>query len=206
MVDKIEQFMDKAARIGTCHRKTKETDIALSVNLDGEGKSQIDTGIGFFDHMLTAMAVHGSFDLSVAAKGDLEVDGHHTVEDCGICLGQALKDALGDRSGIARFGSMLLPMDEALAQVVLDISGRPFLKYNAVFASPVMGAYDTSLTREFFQAVAASSGMTLHIRLLEGENSHHATEAIFKAFAHALKQAVALSGRDTALSSKGALA
>lgn len=192
-------------RTGSCQRKTKETDVALTLGLDGEGRYQIDTGIGFFDHMLTAFAVHGSFDLSLKAKGDLQVDGHHTVEDCGICLGLALKEALGDKSGIARYGSMLLPMDEALAQVAIDISGRPYFKYDAVFTSPRIGQYDTSLTREFYQALASSSGMTLHIRLLEGENDHHATEAIYKAFAHALRQAVAPSASGAALSSKGVL-
>jgi imidazoleglycerol-phosphate dehydratase len=199
-------LVDKVARTGSYSRKTKETDITISLALDGTGKAEISTGIGFFDHMLTALAVHGGFDLSLAAKGDLEVDGHHTVEDCGICLGQALKEALGDRAGIARFGSMLLPMDEALAQVAVDLSGRPYFKYNAEFVQPMTGDYDTSLTREFFQAVATHSGMTLHIRLLEGENDHHATEAIYKAFAHALKQAVSTDGRDEVLSSKGVLA
>jgi len=197
--------VNEATRIGTCNRKTKETDISLSLRLDGKGTATGNTGIGFFDHMLTALAVHGSFDLTLTVRGDLEVDGHHTVEDCGICLGQALKEALGDRSGIARFGSMLLPMDEALAQVALDLSGRPYLKYDAALSNPMIGGYDTSLTKEFFQAVAASSGMTLHIRLLEGENDHHATEAIYKAFAHALKQAVSLREQNAPHSSKGVL-
>ena len=196
---------DRPERKSVCTRTTKETAITLELNIDGEGRSDIRTGIGFFDHMLTALAVHGSLDIALAAQGDLEVDGHHTVEDCGIVLGQALKEALGDRSGIARFGSMLLPMDDALAQVALDISGRPYCKYSAAFAEPMIGDYDAGLTKEFFQALAFNAGITLHIRLLEGENGHHACEAIFKAFAHALRQAVALRGQETALSSKGVL-
>ena len=192
-------------RAGAIKRKTAETDITLSLSLDGEGKHEIETGIGFFDHMLVALAVHASLDLSITAKGDLAVDGHHTVEDCGICLGQALKEALGDKGGIARYGSMLLPMDEALASAALDVSGRPYLKYDAVFANQWVGGYDTSLTKEFFQALANHAGITLHLRLLEGENSHHSTEALFKAFAHALKQAVAPRDMGAALSSKGTL-
>ena len=193
-------------RFGTCKRKTKETDISVSLRIDGEGKYDIRTGIGFFDHMLTALAVHSAMDIELAAVGDLEVDGHHTVEDCGIALGSALKEALGDKAGITRYGSMLLPMDDALAQVTLDLSGRPYLRYNATFAEQRIGDYDASLTREFFQALAFSAGITLHIRLLDGENGHHACEAIYKAFAHALKQAVAVTGGQSPLSSKGVLA
>ena len=193
----------KPERKSAVKRTTKETSISLDLNLDGEGKYKIDTGIGFFDHMLTAMTVHGSLDLSLTAKGDLEVDGHHTVEDCGIVIGQALNEALGDKAGIARFGGMLLPMDDALAQVAMDISGRPYLKFDAAFSGEMTGAYDVSLTREFFQALSGAAGITLHIRLLEGENDHHSTEAIFKAFAHALKQAVARRDQQSALSSKG---
>ena len=200
------EMTGRPARKGSCARKTKETDITIELSLDGSGKSDIHTGIGFFDHMLTALTVHGSLDLTLSAKGDLEVDGHHTVEDCGIVFGQALKEALGDKSGIARFGSMLLPMDEALAQVALDISGRPFLKYDAAFSGQMVGDYDASLTKEFFQALATAAGLTLHIRLLEGENDHHSCEAIYKAFAHALRQAVAPREQQTALSSKGVLA
>jgi len=155
--------------------------------------------------MLTAVALHGSFDLSVSITGDLEVDGHHTVEDCGIVLGQAIKEALGDKAGIARFGAMYIPMDEALAHTVLDLSGRPFLAYNAVFSEASCGAYDLCLTREFFQALSYSAGLTLHIRLLTCENGHHGTEAIFKSFAHALRQAVSSRGSETVLSSKGVL-
>lgn len=198
--------MEKQGRTGRCLRKTKETDIAVEVNLDGGGKADISTGIGFFDHMLTALAVHSSMDLAVKAMGDIQVDGHHTVEDCGIALGQALKEALGDKTGISRFGQMLLPMDEALAQVALDISGRPYLVFKAAFANQMIGSYDTCLTKEFFQALAVSAGLTLHIRLLEGENDHHGCEAIFKAFAHSLKQAAALTGAKEVLSSKGVLA
>ena len=196
---------DKPARKSAYKRTTKETDIRLELNLDGEGISDIHSGIGFFDHMLTALAVHGSLDMAFHVKGDLEVDGHHTVEDCGIVFGCALREALGDRAGIARYGGVLLPMDDALAQVALDAGGRPFLKFNAAFANPSVGSFDLSLTKEFFYALVYSAGITLHIRLLEAENDHHACEAIFKAFAHALKQAVAYDGRDAALSSKGTL-
>ena len=197
--------MKKEGRVSSCKRKTKETDIELTLNIDGEGKVKINTGIGFFDHMLTALAVHGSLDLSLSVKGDLEVDGHHTVEDCGIVLGQAIKEALGDRSGIARYGGMLVPMDESLAQVALDISGRPYLKYDAVFVNQTIGNYDTCLTKEFYAGLVSASGITLHIRLLDGGNDHHSTEAIYKAFAHALRQAAAPRGYSTALSSKGVL-
>jgi len=197
--------MSKIERKSARARKTKETDIELTLNLDGAGIYKIDTGIGFFDHMLTALTVHGALDLSLSAKGDLNVDGHHTVEDCGIVFGQALGEALGDRSGIARYGSMLLPMDDALARVVLDISGRPYLMYDAEFADRMIGGFDPCLTREFFQGLVSASGITLHIRLLEGDNGHHCCEAIFKAFAHALRQAVAPGAPDKALSSKGTL-
>ncbi len=198
--------MEKQERTGRCLRKTKETDIAAAVNIDGRGQADISTGIGFFDHMLTALAVHSSIDLSLRAVGDIQVDGHHTVEDCGIALGQALKEALGDKAGINRFGQMLLPMDDALAQVALDISGRPYLVFKAAFTNQLIGSYDTCLTKEFFQGLAVSAGITLHIRLLEGENDHHACEAIFKAFAHSLKQAMTLNGAKEVLSSKGVLA
>ena len=186
-------------------RTTKETDIALELSIDGSGTYEISTGIGFFDHMLTALAVHGALDMRLLAEGDLQVDGHHTIEDCGIVLGQGIQESLGDKVGIARYGSMLLPMDDALALVALDLSGRPYLKFDAVFPQPWIGTYDTALTKEFFQALAYHGGMTLHIRLMEGENSHHACEAIFKAFAHAFRQAVAIRGQDGPLSSKGVL-
>ena len=196
---------EKRTRQSTCERKTKETDIQLQLLLDGVGKHDIHTGIGFFDHMLTAFAVHASLDMHLKAAGDLDVDMHHTVEDCGILLGQAIKEALGDKAGIARFGYMVLPMDDALARVALDLSGRPFLKYDALFPQALIGEYDASLTKEFFQALAFHGGVTLHIRLLEGENSHHACEAIFKAFAHAFKQAIAFGSQEAVLSSKGVL-
>jgi imidazoleglycerol-phosphate dehydratase len=198
----VEALHDRMCR---CKRKTGETEILLELNLDGEGTVEIDTGIGFFDHMLHALGVHGSLDLSVHCSGDIEVDGHHSVEDCGIVFGHALKEILGDRAGIARFGCMLLPMVDSLAMVALDISGRPFLKYDAVFTNQAVGGFDTCLTKEFFQSLAFSAGITLHMRLLEGENDHHSCEAIFKAFAHALKQAVALRSQSTALSTKGVL-
>ncbi|MCL1804853.1 MAG: imidazoleglycerol-phosphate dehydratase HisB [Clostridiales bacterium] len=197
--------MKKTERTAACKRKTKETDVDLVLNLDGAGTFNIDTGIGFFDHMLAAMAVHASLDLNVSVKGDLEVDGHHTVEDCGIVLGQALKEALGDFGGIARFGSMLLPMDDALARVALDAGGRPYLKFDAAFANPSVGGFDTCLAREFFRGLVSAAGMTLHIRLLEGENDHHSCEAIFKAFGHALRQAAAPVQGQGILSSKGVL-
>ena len=193
------------ARAGACKRKTKETDVNVSLCIDGEGKFDIHTGIGFFDHMLTALAVHGGMDLALTAAGDLEVDGHHTVEDSGIALGLALKEALGDKAGIARYGDMLLPMDDALALVALDLSGRPYLRFDAVFANPSIGAYDACLTKEFFQALAYSAGLTLHIQLMTAENDHHATEAIFKAFAHALRKAASATAGQAPLSSKGVL-
>jgi len=202
---KIGAVAGTEVRKSKCSRATKETTISLELNLDGEGLSDIRTGIGFFDHMLTAMAVHGALDLTLKAEGDLQVDGHHTVEDCGIVFGQALREALGDKVGIARYGSMLLPMDGSLAQVALDISGRPFLKFDADFQWERTGDFDTSLTKEFFQALAFAAGITLHIRLLAGDNDHHSCEAICKAFAHALKMAIAYSGQRQILSSKGVL-
>jgi imidazoleglycerol-phosphate dehydratase len=197
--------VEKLERKGRCLRKTKETDIAVEVSLGGPGRADIHTGIGFFDHMLTALALHGGLDLSLRAAGDIRVDGHHTVEDCGIALGQAIKEALGDKAGVNRFGHMLLPMDDALAQVALDLSGRPYLVFKAAFVNPMIGGYDTCLTKEFFQGLAFAAGITLHIRLLDGENDHHSCEAIFKAFGHALKQAAAFSGGKEVLSAKGVL-
>lgn len=171
-------------------RRTSETDIGLSLSLDGSGACDIHTGIGFFDHMLTAFAVHGGFDLTLASRGDLHVDCHHTVEDTGICLGQALAKALGDKSGIARYGSFFVPMDEALAFCALDISGRPYCAFDAAFSYARVGDMDTQMVAEFFRAMATHAGLTLHIRLLYGENDHHKAEAIFKAVGHALKAAV----------------
>lgn len=189
-------------RTATCNRKTKETDVSVRLDLDG-GPADISTGIGFFDHMLEAFAVHGGFGLTVNVKGDLRVDGHHTVEDTGIVLGEALAEALGDKSGIARFGSFLLPMDESLALAAVDVSGRPFLVFDANFPEERVGEYDTCLTPEFFRAFAFHAGITLHLKIEYGANSHHMIEALFKAAAHALRLAVA--PRDGVLSTKGTL-
>lgn len=191
-------------RTAEIKRKTKETDIEVFVKLDGEGKVSINTGIGFFDHMLTAFGVHSGIDLQVDVTGDLYVDGHHTVEDTGIVLGQAFAKALGDKAGIARYGSAFVPMDEALGFCALDISGRPFLAFNAEFNDDRIGEYDTCLTEEFFRAFAFNSGITLHIRKEYGKNDHHVAEAIFKAVAHALKEAMEIKG-DKILSTKGVL-
>ena len=185
-------------------RRTNETDVNISINLDGEGKSDIVTGIGFFDHMLTLFAAHGHFDLRVRCDGDLTVDGHHSVEDIGIVLGQTVKKALGDKRGIARYGSMQLPMDETLAMVVIDISGRPFLVYDGGSLSPMIGEYDTELTEEFLRAFAFNAGITLHAKILYGTNSHHKIEAIFKAMGHALAKAVVINGA-TIPSTKGVI-
>ena len=185
-------------------RKTRETDISVALSLDG-GRTDIQTGIGFFDHMLTAFAVHGGFGLTVQAKGDLEVDCHHTIEDTGIVIGKALDKALGDKSGISRFGSFYVPMDEALGFCSLDISGRPFLVFDAEFPEERIGGYDTCMTEEFMRAFAYNSGITLHLKALYGKNSHHIAEALYKALGHALKEAVELSGDAMPLSTKGVL-
>lgn len=186
-------------------RTTKETDISVTLNLDGGGKADIDTGIGFFDHMLTALAVHGGFGLKISCKGDLNVDGHHSVEDVGICLGKAFSEALGDKSGIMRFGSAYVPMDEALGFCALDISNRPFLVFNVEFTNERIGDYDTCLTEEFMRAFAFNAGITLHLRAEYGKNDHHITEALFKALAYALKQSVKLNLDGSAASTKGIL-
>ena len=191
------------ARIGEVTRTTKETDITVKIDLDG-GEVKTDSGIGFLDHMLTAMGVHGGFGLTVTCKGDLEVDGHHTTEDIGIALGQAFAQAVGDKKGIARYGSFYIPMDEALAFCSLDISGRPFLVFDAAFPQWRCGEFDCCLTEEFFRAFAVNAGVTLHIRSVYGKNSHHIIEAIFKAVAHALKAAVRIEYEGT-LSTKGVL-
>lgn len=177
-------------RIGTCTRKTKETDIGLTINLDGQGINQIDTGIPFFDHMLDGFARHGLFDLNVKVTGDLEVDSHHTIEDTGIVLGQAIAEALGDKAGIKRYGYFILPMDEVLALSAVDLSGRPYLKYDAEFTMPALGALDTEMVREFFYAVSYSAAMNLHLKIMEPGNNHHMAEALFKAFGKALDMAV----------------
>ena len=176
-------------RIGNCIRKTKETDIAITINLDGQGKNQIDTGIPCFDHMLNGFARHGLFDLDVKVVGDLEVDCHHTVEDTGIVLGQAIAEALGDKAGIKRYGSFLLPMDETLALCAIDLSGRPYLNFQAEFPTEHIGGLDTEMIKEFFYAVSYSAAMNLHLKIMDGGNSHHMAEALFKAFGKALDAA-----------------
>ena len=193
------------ARNAEIKRTTKETDIKIILVLDGNGIANINTGIGFFNHMLTAFAVHGGFDLTVNCKGDLNVDGHHTVEDVGICLGKAFSEALGDKSGIMRYGSAFIPMDEALGFCALDISARPFLVFDAVFSGESIGDYDTCLTEEFMRAFAFNAGITLHLRNEYGKNDHHITEALFKSLAHAVKQAVCINENGEALSSKGVI-
>ena len=196
----------KKARRAEIERKTAETQISIKLNLDGEGTCDIATGIGFLDHMLTLLAKHSFMDLTVKAKGDLEVDSHHTVEDIGIVLGEALQEALGDKSGIHRYGNCFIPMDETLAQVCLDFSGRPFLVFGAEIPKIRLGNYDTEMTEEFFRAVAMHCGLTLHIRVLYGSNVHHIIEAIFKAFARAVAEAAAVDLRvKGVMSSKGVL-
>jgi len=177
------------AREGKITRSTKETQIELTLNLDGRGKSSAFTGIGFFDHMLNHLARHSGWDLTVQAKGDLEVDAHHTVEDVGLCLGAAIKDALSDKAGVQRFAGTSVPMDETLANASVDISGRPMLVYNVNYPSGKIGDFDVELVREFFRAVVNTAGITLHVNVLYGANNHHIAEAIFKATAQALGQA-----------------
>lgn len=184
-------------------RKTKETDITIKLDLDG-GNADISTGIGFFDHMLTAFAVHGGMGLTVNAAGDLQVDGHHTVEDVGIVLGKAFKEAIGDMKGIARYGTAFIPMDEALGFASIDISGRPFLVFNAEFSDDRIGEFDTCLAEEFFRAFAFNAEVTLHLKCEYGKNDHHISEALFKAAAHAIKAAKTVSGNEI-LSTKGVL-
>ena len=187
-------------------RTTAETSVRVSVNLDGVGDSKIETGVGFFDHMLTLFAKHGGFDLAVKCKGDLAVDGHHSIEDVGIVLGEAVKEALGDKAGIARYGSFYIPMDEALAFVAVDISGRPYLVYEGGEMAPMVGDFDTELTEEFLRAFAFNAGLTLHTRVLYGNNTHHKIEALFKALGHALAIAVRKDGSvKGVLSTKGVL-
>ena len=187
-------------------RRTTETDITLKLDLDGHGVADVVTGIGFLDHMLALFAHHGGFDLTVRAGGDLHVDGHHTVEDIGLALGQALREAVGDKRGIRRYGSFLLPMDEALAMVALDLSGRPYFAHDLQLAGVRIGEFDADLTPHFFRSLATQSGMTLHVRLLAGSDAHHIVEAVFKAFARALSQACERHGRDDEVpSTKGIL-
>ena len=192
-------------RTGKVTRTTRETDIKIKVTLDGKGTANIDTGIGFFDHMLTALSVHSGISMDINVKGDLHVDGHHTVEDTGIALGQALAAALGDKSGIKRYGTFYIPMDESLAMTSLDISNRPFLVFNAEFTNQSCGGYDVCLTEEFFRAFAFNAGITMHINLMYGSNDHHKCEAIYKSCAHALKEAVEFTESGKTLSTKGVL-
>jgi len=198
--------MGNTSRTGTIHRKTKETDIELKLKLDGQGTTSIHSGVSFMDHMLTLFGVHGFFDLDIKGAGDTEVDDHHTVEDLGICLGQAFKQALGDFSGICRYGFSVIPMDEALAQVAVDISNRPYLHYDAAIKDQKVGTFDTALAKEFLRALSLHAGLTLHVSVFHGDNTHHIIEAVFKALGRALGQAVSPESRTTGpLSSKGSL-
>jgi len=194
------------SRTSTIKRHTKETDIEIVLNLDGAGRSEIRTGVGFFDHMLPHLSKHSRWDLTVNAKGDLEVDDHHTVEDVGLCIGSALKEALGDKSGLKRFSSASVPMDETLANVAVDISGRPALVYNARYTTDKIGEFDSQLVKEFLQAVVNTAGLTLHVNVAYGTNSHHIAEAIFKATAQALGEATRIIDRSGEIpSTKGTL-
>lgn len=193
-------------RTATIHRQTKETEIHLTLNLDGTGQAEVSTGIGFLDHMLTALAVHGLFDLTVQATGDLHIDSHHTIEDVGIVLGQAIDQALRGRVGIQRMGSAYVPMDEALAFVALDISGRAHTIFSATWATPAIGQFPTDLVHHFFESVAVHGRLTLHAEVVRGRNDHHKAEALFKALARALRQAVELDERRVGVaSSKGVI-
>lgn len=193
-------------RESTINRKTKETDIKCTFNVDGTGNASISTGIGFFDHMLEGFARHGYFDLDMKITGDLNVDGHHSVEDAGIVLGNAIKEAIGDKKGIMRYGSTILPMDDALCLCAIDLCGRPYFEYDCNFTSERVGYLDTELVREFFYAVSYSAGMNLHIKMINGINTHHMIEAMFKAFARALDEATLIDPRNTGiLSTKGSL-
>lgn len=194
------------ARIGEVNRKTNETSISIALNLDGCGKSNIQTGIGFFDHMLDGFTRHGLFDLDCKVTGDLGVDGHHTVEDTGIVLGNAIKESIGDKKGIKRYGFFILPMDDALCLCAIDLCNRPYFQYECSFSAEKVGELDTELIREFFYAVSYSAGMNLHIKMLSGINNHHMAEAMFKAFAKALSMAVSIDDRiEDVLSTKGSL-
>lgn len=195
-----------AERCVMVQRNTKETKITMTLDIDGQGKSDLNTGIGFFDHMLDGFARHGFFDLDVKVQGDLEVDSHHTIEDTGIVLGTAIKESIGDKVGIRRFGSMILPMDETLVLCAVDLSGRPYLNFDAAFTVPKVGDMDTEMAREFFYAVSYAAGMNLHIKVLDGVNNHHIMEAMFKAFAKALDEATQSDQRvKGVLSTKGSL-
>jgi imidazoleglycerol-phosphate dehydratase len=194
------------SRSATIDRKTAETEIQLNLNLDGAGVSKVETGIGFLDHMLTLFAKHGLFDLAVVAKGDLHIDAHHTTEDVGICLGKAISESIGDKRGLTRYGSMILPMEESLVTSALDLSGRVKFVYRVQFPTEKIGQFDTELVEEFWQAVASNAQMNLHLVLHHGSNSHHIAEALFKATARALRQATTIDPRQTGVpSSKGTL-
>ena len=193
-------------RIANVERKTRETDIELKLAIDGTGKTDIETGIGFFDHMLEGFAKHGFFDLELKCDGDLEVDTHHTVEDCGIVLGQAIKEAIGDKKGIKRYGNFVLPMDESLVFCAVDLCGRPYFSWDANFTVPQIGDLETEMIKEFFYAISYSAGMNLHIKVLTPGNNHHMAEAMFKAFAKAMDEATTVDPRITdILSTKGSL-
>ncbi len=193
-------------RTATVERITKETKINVTVNLDGSGNSQIYTGIGFFDHMLTLFAKHACFDLDIKTEGDLFVDGHHSVEDTGIVLGEAIRKALGDKAGITRYGNFLLPMDETLVLCATDLCGRPYLGFDLTFTSPVIGGLDTQLIREFFYALSYSIGASIHLKQMSGVNDHHISEAAFKSFARALRQAVSYDPKEKGIpSTKGVI-
>ena len=196
----------KMGRTGEIKRVTSETDIFVLIDLDGTGRAEVDTGIGFFDHMLKSFAKHGFFDLTVRVRGDLDVDCHHTIEDTGIALGEAIKAAVGSKKGIRRYGNFLLPMDETLVMAAIDLSGRPYLGFNMTFTAEHVGGFDTEMVNEFFYAVSYSCGMNLHLVQMAGRNNHHLIEAAFKGFAKALDEAVSYDGRiEDVLSTKGAL-
>ncbi|SDB09442.1 imidazoleglycerol-phosphate dehydratase HisB [Eubacterium oxidoreducens] len=193
-------------RIANESRKTKETDIEITLNIDGAGTAELNTGIGFFDHMLDGFARHGFFDLKAKCKGDLKVDCHHSIEDVGIVLGKAIKNALGDKKGIRRFGSSIIPMDETLVLCAIDLSGRPYFAFEGEFEHDMVGDMDTQMVREFFYSISYAAGMNLHIKILSGRNDHHKIEAVFKAFGRALDEASSIDKRVTdILSTKGSL-
>ncbi len=195
-----------AERIAKLTRKTNETDITLTLNLDGKGKSKVNSGVGFFNHMLEGFAKHGFFDLELKCSGDLNVDCHHTIEDCGIVLGNAIKEAIGDKKGIKRFGSFILPMDETLVLCAIDLSGRPYLQFDGDFTGERVGDMDTEMVKEFFYAISYTAGMNLHLKVLTPGNNHHMIEAMFKAFARALDEATSYDNRiSDVMSTKGSL-
>ena len=198
--------MAAEARTATVTRKTSETDIQCTLKIDGQGEADVDTGIGFFDHMLKSFAKHGLFDLTLHVKGDLYVDCHHTIEDVGIVLGEAIKEAVGTKKSIRRYGDMMLPMDEALILCAIDLSGRPYLVFDGTFSSDSVGYFDTQMVKEFFYAISYAAGMNLHLKQLSGDNDHHIIEGMFKAFAKALDEATRKDSRiKTVLSTKGSL-